>query len=325
MSQPKNPDVLCRDFRLAGVYPNCAINLRNKSRAHPKDCSKTVLFIHGATYGSTSTFDYPTDGQSWMDVMASAHYDAWCLDLSGYGISDRPEVMSQAPESHPPLMTTDQAVTEVKIAVDFILADRGIQQVSLIGYSWGSAICGQYAGQSPSTVDRLILCGALWVNPNPKASAHPLSAYRLVTAEEAYDRWIQTLDPDLLDQIIDPDHAKKWCADVLRCDPEFDPDHQPHLRAPRGVQADYLHCAITGEDWYAPEAIQAPTLVVMGDLDIETTPEQGWQVFKRLEGAATRQYSVLGLGTHSMLLERNRLELFEVCDHFLNPGQSAGL
>ena len=260
-----------------------------------------------------------------LAVMASAHYDAWCLDLSGYGISDRPEVMSQAPESHPPLMTTDQAVTEVKIAVDFILADRGIQQVSLIGYSWGSAICGQYAGQSPSTVNRLILCGALWVNPNPKASAHPLSAYRLVTAEEAYDRWIQTLDPDLLDQIIDPDHAKKWCADVLRCDPEFDPDHQPHLRAPRGVQADYLHCAITGEDWYAPEAIQAPTLVVMGDLDIETTPEQGWQVFKRLEGAATRQYSVLGLGTHSMLLERNRLELFEVCDHFLNPGQSAGL
>jgi hypothetical protein len=63
----------------------------------------------------------------------------------------------------------------------------------------------------------------------------------------------------------------------------------------------------------------------MGDLDIETTPEQGWQVFKRLEGTAKRQYSVLGLGTHSMLLERNRLELFEVCDHFLNPGQSAGL
>ena len=63
----------------------------------------------------------------------------------------------------------------------------------------------------------------------------------------------------------------------------------------------------------------------MGDLDIETTPEQGWQVFKRLEGAATRQYSVLGLGTHSMLLERNRFELFDVCDHFLNQSYSSSV
>lgn len=323
MDRTDTSDIQCSDYRLPGVYPDCAMNLRHKSCARHREPNKTVLFVHGATYGSTQTFDYPTDDLSWMDVMARTNYDVWCLDLSGYGISDRPKPMSQPPESNAPLMTTDQAVEETKIAVDFILADRGVQKISLIGYSWGSAICGRYAGLWPASVDRLVLCGALWVNPNPNATAHALGAYRLVTADEAFDRWVQTLGPELVDELVDTSKAKKWCADVVRCDPTFDPELQPHLRAPRGVQADYLHCATTGEDWYPPEAIQAPTLVVMGDLDIETTPEQGWQVFKRLEGAAMRQYSVLELGTHSMLLERNRFELFKVCDSFLNESASA--
>ena len=32
--------------------------------------AQTVLFVHGATYPSTVTFDYAIDGESWMDIMA---------------------------------------------------------------------------------------------------------------------------------------------------------------------------------------------------------------------------------------------------------------
>ena len=45
-------------------------------------------------------------------------------------------------------MDTDHAVIEVENAVARILAARGIQRLSLIGYSWGTAICGRYAGDT---------------------------------------------------------------------------------------------------------------------------------------------------------------------------------
>ena len=63
----------------------------------------TVLFVHGATYGSTYTFDYQISGQSWMDHLAAQGFDVWCLDLLGYGLSDRPTVMDQPAEENPPM------------------------------------------------------------------------------------------------------------------------------------------------------------------------------------------------------------------------------
>ena len=72
------------DFRIPSAMTNYQIVLRNKYRSD-KSPGKTVLFVHGATYGATDTFDYAIDGQSWMDLMADQGFDTWCLDLLGYG------------------------------------------------------------------------------------------------------------------------------------------------------------------------------------------------------------------------------------------------
>jgi len=70
--------------------------VRNKAPAGMKAFSaeKTVLFVHGATYPSETTFDLNLGGQSWMDYIASRGYDVWLVDVRGYGRSSKTTALS---------------------------------------------------------------------------------------------------------------------------------------------------------------------------------------------------------------------------------------
>lgn len=311
--------IIKSDYRIASVLDGHGLLLRNK---HLNDedhrlPDHTVLFVHGATYGSSATFDYPVEGESWMDFMAACGFDAWCIDLLGYGESDRPPAMSAPAEDNPPLTDTSHAVAELDRAVDFILKDRQLDQVSLIGYSWGSAICGRYAGEHPDKVSSLVLSGALWVEKSDKPAAVPAGpgAYRTVDVEGILKRWSIGLDEQAFSEVVPPERARTWAEDVVKCDPDF--ESLGVLRAPTGVMKDFLHYAATGESWYDPAKIQCPVQVVVGELDRETTPAQGQQVFSQLTGSPDKRFTMIGGGTHSLLLEYQRHALFDVVGSFL--------
>ncbi len=308
--------IIKSDYRIASVVDGYGILLRNKhfNDAEHLTADDTVLFVHGATYGSTSTFDYPLSGRSWMDVMAEAGFDVWCLDLLGYGLSERPDAMDQPAEANAPLVDTDHAVQEVDRAIDFICSHRNLERISLIGYSWGSAICGRYAGETPHKVNRLVLSGALWVEQQETKLTTP-GAYRTVDAASMAKRWQTGLSDKAFARIVPSDVVSQWCNDVIECDPSG--DETQVLRAPTGVMKDFLHHASTGEPWYDPSLIQAPTQVVVGEYDIETTPAQGQQVFDLLDGDLDKRFTVIGNGTHSLLLENNRYALYSVVAGFL--------
>jgi pimeloyl-ACP methyl ester carboxylesterase len=311
--------IIKSDYRIASVTDGYGLVLRNKhlNDAEHRLPGNSVLFIHGATYGSTSTFDYDIEGESWMDKMAREGFDVWCLDLLGYGESDRPEEMLVAPDRNDPIVDTAHAVAEVDRAVDFILKDRGIQQLSLIGYSWGSAICGRYAGQFAGKVMRLVLSGALWVEKGatPKTINADIGAYRTVDAASMAKRWAIGLSQDEIDAVVPPARVSRWCSDTVLVDPGG--DKSGLLRAPTGVLKDFRHYSETGDPWYEPTAILAPTQIVVGELDRETTPEQGRKIFEQLGNAREKRMTVIGQGTHSLLLEDHRDALHSVVSGFL--------
>ena len=128
-----------------------------------------VLFVHGATYGATLSFDHALPGGSWMDVMAGAGHDVWCLDLPGYGHAERPAAMDEPATAHAPLLDTAAAVAGVERAVAQVLAASGAARLHLIGYSWGTAICGAFAAAHPQRVARLVLLGATWLRTGTSA------------------------------------------------------------------------------------------------------------------------------------------------------------
>lgn len=310
------------DYQLPSITPGYTFLLRNKrlSDADHEAPGQSVLFVHGATYGSTWTFDYPVEGRSWMDQMAADGFDAWCIDLVGYGGSDRPREMDQPAADNPPLVDTDHAVAEVNVAVEKILKDRGITRLSLIGYSWGTAICGKFAGVYPDKVEQLVLSGALWVEQgnSPRAIVANPGAYRTVDADSAMARWATGLSQPEIDAIVPAERVRAWCEAVVQCDPRANDTTPPLLRAPTGVMKDYMACAASGEPWYQPGLITAPTQIVVGELDRETTPEQCQKVFAQLTRAPEKRLTIVGGGTHTLLLEHQRHALINVVSAFLS-------
>src|SRR5688500_10072669 len=52
----------------------------------------TILFVHGSSMASQPTFDLHVPGRtdsSVMDWFAERGFDAWCVDMEGYGRSDK--------------------------------------------------------------------------------------------------------------------------------------------------------------------------------------------------------------------------------------------
>ena len=312
------------DHKVASGRANLSVLLRNKASTQSSTEASTkggtpLLFVHGATYPSTVMFDYAIDGYSWMDWMAQAGFDVWCIDLLGYGGADRPPEMSQPPDENGPIVDTAEAVADVKRAIDFILRERDTHSVDLVGYSWGTAISAQIAGEEPARVRRLALCGALWLRSvaSQIAMTGSLGAYRTVTAQATIKRWTIGLSESQKTAIAPAARFEAWSESAIASDPGS-ASHQPaHLRAPTGVVRDVQTRWQQGSPTYDPSLIQCPVSVVVGEWDQETTPEEGRSVFEKLSRSAQRRFTIIGGGTHSVLLENQRHQLYETVRGFL--------
>ncbi|HMK69618.1 MAG TPA: alpha/beta fold hydrolase [Xanthobacteraceae bacterium] len=75
--------------------------------------------------------------------------------MRGYGGSTRPPQMDRPPSESEPFADTLTAVRDVEAAVDHIAARRGVAKISLMGWSWGTAIMGIYTTRHNDKVDRL--------------------------------------------------------------------------------------------------------------------------------------------------------------------------
>ena len=67
------------------VLPGTALRSRNLE-------ARVIIFVHGAGTPAEVAFDPP--GASWMAFLAEAGYDAFSMDMTGYGRSTRPPSMN---------------------------------------------------------------------------------------------------------------------------------------------------------------------------------------------------------------------------------------
>lgn len=304
------------EHRIASGREGLNVYLRNKS---PDGGGKTLLLVHGATYPSTAVLDYPVDGVSAMDWLAAEGFDVWCIDLLGYGMADRPPEMDQPAEENEPLVDTYEAVADVLRAIDFICAERNVPKLGLLGYSWGTAICGQVATEAPERVDRLALVGALWLKSGSVQirGEGPIGAYRTVTAQDTTDRWVVYFDEVKKAAVCSASRREQWGRDAVATDPDSVNHDPPRLRSPAGVVRDVVENWLQDRPTYDPGKIRAPTLVIVGEWDQETTTSQGWEVFQRLTCAAEKRYVVVGQSSHTIWLEDNRHQLYGSLAEFL--------
>lgn len=312
------------EFTIPAREEGISLYLRNKrpaGGAAPRP-DRTILMVHGATYPSHTGFDLPLGGVSWMDYLAGRGFDAWCLDLRGYGRSTRPAALDRPAADAPPATTADEALADVAAAADFIRGRRGVARLNLLGWSWGTTLVGRYAAENPQLVERLVLYAPLWLSsgPGPIPIGGTLGAYRTVAKDAARDRWLRGVPAAKRDGVIPPGWFEHWSDATWATDPEGSRRSPPILRAPNGVLKDIQENWTAGRPTYDPARIAAPTLLAVGEWDQDTPPAQAVALFPLLVNAPVKRLVLLGEGTHSIMLERNRGALLQAVQVFLEEG-----
>jgi pimeloyl-ACP methyl ester carboxylesterase len=302
--------------------PGIEIYVRNK---RPADMTtfrpeRTVLFVHGATYPAHAAFDLKLDGLSWMEYIASRGYDVYLLDLRGYGKSTRPKEMDEKPEANPPIVRGVTAVKDIGAVVDFILKRRGISRLNLMGWSWGTTLMATYTTQNAGKVERLVLYAPAWIRTTPSLSrpAGTLGAYRTVTRELAKTRWYTGVPEDKKAALIPAGWFDAWADATFASDPVGAKMSPPAIRAPNGVQQDGDEFFGAGKPYYDPSKVTVPTLLVHAEWDRDTPAYMAQTLFPLLVNAPGKRYVQLPEGTHTIIMEKNRLMLFEAVQAFLD-------
>jgi len=321
-SAPHMTALAVDDFRVPSKAAGIELFVRNKrvkgAEAFPSN--RIVLFVHGSTFPSEATFDLALDGQSWMDVLARAGYDVYLVDVRGYGASTRPAAMSEPPDRNPPVATLPEAVDDVDAVVDFIRRRRHVERVGLIGWSWGTVVMGRYAATRGEKVDRLVLYAPIWQRRTQSGAARGAdvrTAYRVVDVAAARSRWLAGVAPDKHGQLIPRGWFESWVAANVATDPWGSTQRPAVIRAPNGA----LSTPQPSGEWvppYDPAAIRVPTLLVKGEWDADAPAYMAQTLFPLLVNAPTKAYVEIGEGTHSIMLERNRTQLFRVVQTFLD-------
>jgi len=294
--------------------------VRNKRPADMRrfQPERTLLYVHGATYPAETAFDLPLGGFSWMDYLACQGYDVYLVDLRGYGQSTRPPEMSEPPENNTPIVRSDVAVRDVASAVEHVSARRGLKKLNLLGWSWGTAIMGGYAAAHPDRVHKLVLFAPLWLRttPSPIPAAGVLGSYRTVARADAKKRWLNGVPVDKQLDLIPPGWFEQWAEATWATDPLA--AETGLLRAPNGVLQDGREYWSAGRATYDPAAIRAATLLLVAEWDRDTPPYMAQALHEALTSASSKELVNLPEGTHTIIMEKNRLLLFKAVQRFLD-------
>ena len=313
--------LVSEDYFVKASDPGIQIFVRNKRLKGVKSFSsdKIVLFVHGATYPADTSFDLQLNGLSWMDYIAQRGFDTYLMDLRGYSRSTRPPEMSQPADKNPPLVNTDTAIRDVAAVVDNILARRHVSKVNLIGWSWGTMIMAGYTTKNNDKVERLVLYAPLWVgNVSTIPMTGQVPAYRTVSMAAAKNRWLTGVPEDKKKDLIPEGWFEKWAAATQASDPEGAAMNPPVLRAPNGVLQDIRAYWGAGKPYYDPAQLKVPVLLINAEWDADTPLAMSQGLFEKLTNAPYKRRIIIGEGTHTVIMERNRMQLFREVQLFLD-------
>nr|WP_314073948.1 alpha/beta hydrolase [uncultured Roseococcus sp.] len=315
------PRIVAEDLRIPSDTPGIELFLRNKRPATLTSFrpERTVLYIHGSTQPSETVFDLPIEGESWADRIAARGFDVWLVDVRGYGRSTRPASFREPAANGAPFGTTAEAVRDLGTAVDFIRSRRGIERLSLIGWSWGTIITGAYAGENPGRVASLVLIGPPWTEQGtPAASpAAPVGVWQEWTAETGLRRLQQGVPAGEAERIFPAATRAAWEAALLESIPEAAVSNPPRFRSPAGVLADGPAYWRAGRDFHDPARITAPTLIILGEWDGLAPLGHAQALFGRLRNAPVRRLVELPRASHFVLVETGRDALHREVQSFL--------
>jgi pimeloyl-ACP methyl ester carboxylesterase len=258
----------------------------------------TVLFVHGSSMGSQPTFDLHVPGRphsSAMDFFAERGFDTWCVDMEGYGRSDKKRDIN---------CDIANGVDDLVAATDYMIKERGTRQFLLYGVSSGALRAALFAQRYPERVKRLALDAFVWTG-----EGSPTLAERRKKLPEFRAKNRRPIDRAFVHSIFNRDHP--GCAEEKVIEAFADHILQLDDSVPTGTYLDMC----TKLPMVDPAKIAAPTLIMRGQFDGIAGFDDLMEFFKRLPNP-DKQFTVMAGISHASFQQINYLMVYHILHSF---------
>ncbi|HKA42538.1 MAG TPA: alpha/beta hydrolase [Burkholderiales bacterium] len=325
--------IVKQDYHIDAIDPGIRLFVRMKmaegSTRFTDD--NIVVFLHGATYPSTPDFDLEYKDYSWADWMASRGYVVYMVDYRNYGYSTREKAMDEPAAGNRPVTRSYLAIRDIGALVDHIRAKHKVRKVSLIGWSWGAMLGGYYTSLHSENVRKLVLYAPAYGFPlhtnlgpgsglqnkrKPYEFNYGAGAYRTNSAAQNQGRWDGEIPVQDKSEYREQAVVDAFAAAALMTDPTSGTRNPPALRAPNGVLEDTFYQS-TGRPIWNASSIYVPTLVIAGEYDTWSYPEDREGLMRDLTNAPAKRHVLIRDATHFVLFEKKRFEFFDEILKFL--------
>jgi pimeloyl-ACP methyl ester carboxylesterase len=299
---------------------------------------RVALFVHGAGTPAEVAFDVPFQDYSWMAYLAHAGFDAFSMDMTGYGRSTRPAPMNDPcnlsreqqagfiPElipapcspSYPHQLTTLASDwNDIGAVVGYLLALRHVERVDLLGWSLGGPRAAGYAAGHPDKVRQMVLLApaynrAVSAGPPPQVPADG-AAMTTQSHDEFAANWARQTGCSAQ---VDPAASDSVWQEMTASDPVGATWGTGVRRAPQVTSWGWTSAAVA--------KTRTPTLMVTGAYDKQVPPDRVRDLYADL-GAARKVFVDLACSSHNAMWEKNHLLLFGASLEWLTKSTVNGM
>lgn len=262
---------------------------------------KPVLVLaHGSATAGRESFDLKVPGRpevSLMDFLARRGFDVFAPDMRGFGSSTKPE-------GH---ITTEQAAGDLNAVVDFICKLRGMAQLQLLAWSWGTQYGGQFVMEHPQKVKRYAAYAQMHAqSPDLLARRERLATFQrapyIRISESGWKLRFNSMTPEAVSDPLVMDAFAKAAALV-------------ETKSPTGPQVDLL----TRQPLIDAAKITVPVMLIHGEYDDVADLEGLLPFFSALPNP-DKQYVVVPGGGHMLHLQKGHARFQRaVADWFSVP------
>ena len=277
---------------------NVKLFLWNKCAGDPAHTKGTVLFVHGSSMASQPTFDLDVPGRpdsSAMEWFAHHGYDTWCVDMEGYGRSEKGRD-NNAPISF--------GADDCFAAATYIQGLRGKRPFLVYGISSGALRAALFAQRHPEMVARLALDAMVWTG-----EGSPTLQERRKKLPEFLTKNRRPIDRAFVHSIFNRDHPGTAEERVI----EAFADHILKLDSsvPTGTYVDMCSKLPVVD----PEKITVPTLIMRGQWDGIASFEDLSAFFAKLPNP-DKQFTVMAGISHASFQQKNYMMVYHILMSF---------
>ena len=257
-----------------------------------------VLFVHGSSMASQPTFDLKVPGRpgsSAMDWFVERGFDTWCVDMEGYGRSDKKRDIN---------FDLANGVDDLVAATDYIAKTRGTKTFMVYGISSGALRAALFAQRCPERVSRLALDAFVWTG-----EGSPTLAERRKKLPEFLKINRRPMDRAFMHSIFNRDHP--GCAEEKVIEAFADQVLALDDSVPTGTYVDMC----SKLPMVDPAKIEAATIIMRGQFDGIAGFDDLIEFFKLLPNP-DKQFAVMSGISHASFQQINYMTVYHILHSF---------